>query len=105
MARSHLASARMTLGRRASSGGRDGGSRLTVRGRSVPLDKSSAQAAAARLLSGWAGGAGGGVGRRGPLLGPPGYGGSAMGRVTPDGPRLAPAPGRAASRRSGAQAA
>ena len=59
MARGHLASARMTLGRRASSGRVDGGSRLTVLGRSVPLDGASAQSAGALLLAGWTAGAGG----------------------------------------------
>ena len=54
MARSHLASARMTLGRRVSANGAPGGSRLTVLGRPVPLDGASAQAAA-QLLAGWAG--------------------------------------------------
>ena len=54
MARSHLASARMTLGRRASANGAEGGSRLRLLGRSVPLDAASAQTAAAQLLAGWA---------------------------------------------------
>ena len=59
MARSQLASARMTLARRVSAGGRDGGSRLTVLGRSAPLDRASAEAAALRLLAGFWAGAGG----------------------------------------------
>ncbi|MCY4637322.1 MAG: tandem-95 repeat protein [Acidobacteria bacterium] len=59
MARSHLASARMALGRRASTKGADGSSRLTVLGRPVPLDSASAQGAAAQLLAGWVAGAGG----------------------------------------------
>ena len=41
MARSHLASARMTLGRRAAAGA-DEPSRLTVLGRRVPLEKAAA---------------------------------------------------------------
>ena len=87
MARGHLASARMTLGRRASSGGSDGGSWLSVLGRSVPLDGASAQAAAARLLSGWAAGAryrggfGGGSGL-GPAAGP---GAAGMGAASAGG--------------------
>ena len=87
MARSHLASARMTLGRRASSSGSDGGSRLTVLGRSVPLDGASAQSAAARLLSGWAagvphrGGFGGGPG----LVPAAGYGAAGLGAASAGG--------------------
>ena len=55
MARAHLASARMTLGRRVGpGGGADGRSRLTVGGRSIPLDRDAAQQAAGRLLKGWA---------------------------------------------------
>ena len=69
MARSHLASARMTLGRRASASGAAGGSRLTVLGRSAPLDEASAQAAA-QALAGWAAGAAG----YGAWLGGPGWG-------------------------------
>ncbi len=52
-ARAHLASARMTLGRRVGPGGRDERSRLTVRGRAIPLDEAGARAAAERLLAGW----------------------------------------------------
>ncbi len=55
MARSHLASARMTLGRRVGPGRPGRGSRLTVMGRSVPLGKSAAREAAEALLAGWAG--------------------------------------------------
>ena len=69
MARSHLASARMTLGRRASAGGAAGGSRLTVLGRSAALDEASAQSAA-QALAGWAAGAAG----YGAWLGGPGLG-------------------------------
>ena len=55
MARAHLASARMTLGRRVGPGGdADERSRLTVRGRSIPLDRDAARQAAGRLLEGWA---------------------------------------------------
>ena len=87
MARSHLASARMTLGRRASSSGSDGGSRLTVLGRSVPLGGVSAQAAAARLLSGWAagGGHGGGFGGGPGLVPAAGHGAAGMGAASAGG--------------------
>ena len=55
MARAHLASARMTLGRRVGPGGdADERSRLTVGGRSIPLDRDAARQAAGRLLEGWA---------------------------------------------------
>ena len=70
MARSHLASVRMTLARHVAAS--DDGSRLTVLGRSASLDKVSAQSAAAQLLAGWAVGAGG---YGGGLAGPgPGHG-------------------------------
>ena len=59
MARSHLASARMTLARRASSNAAEADSHLTVLGRSVPLDSRAAHSAAAQLLSGWTAGGGG----------------------------------------------
>ena len=59
MARSHLASARMTLARRASRNAADDESHLSVLGRTVPLDGGAAQSAAAQMLSGWAGSAGG----------------------------------------------
>ena len=51
MARSHLASARMTLGRRAAPGGGGDrrGTRLTVAGRAVPTSR----AAFERMLRGW----------------------------------------------------
>ena len=52
MARSHLASARMTLGRRVTAGG-GSGSRLTLMGRPVPLGKAEARTAAAEMLTGW----------------------------------------------------
>ncbi len=55
MARAHLASARMTLGRRVGpDGGADERSRLTVGGRSIPLSRDAARQAADRLLAGWA---------------------------------------------------
>ena len=53
MARAHLASARMTLGRRVGPGGGDRESRLTVMGRSIPLDDAGVRTAAERLYSGW----------------------------------------------------
>ena len=53
MGRAHLASARMTLGRRVGPAGGKGRSRLTLMGRAVPLDKASARAAAERLIEGW----------------------------------------------------
>ena len=52
MARSHLASARMTLGRRVEAGAAPA-SRLTVMGRSVPLGGASARRAAEQLVAGW----------------------------------------------------
>ena len=51
MARSHLASVRMTLGRRVTAGPE--GSRLTVMGRPVPLGKAAARQAAEQMLAGW----------------------------------------------------
>lgn len=87
MARGHLASARMTLGRRASSNGVDGGSRLTVLGRQVPLGNASAQSAAAQLLAGWAAGAGGyGRWRGRPGLGGDGYSSATGSRCSFRGP-------------------
>ncbi|MDE0224681.1 MAG: Ig-like domain-containing protein [Gammaproteobacteria bacterium] len=53
MARAHLASARMTLSRRVGSDGGDELSRLTLRGRSIPLDAAGLRTAAERLLAGW----------------------------------------------------
>ena len=52
IARSHLASARMTLGRRVTAGGTEG-SRLTVLGRAVPLGKAAARTVAERTLASW----------------------------------------------------
>ncbi len=52
MARSHLASARMTLGRRVEAGGGDE-PRLTVMGRAVPLGTAAARQAAEQLVMGW----------------------------------------------------
>ena len=53
MARAHLASARMTLSRRVGSDGGDELSRLTLGGRTVPLDAAGLRTAAERLLAGW----------------------------------------------------
>ncbi|MCY3711918.1 MAG: tandem-95 repeat protein [Gemmatimonadetes bacterium] len=53
MARAHLASARMTLSRRVGSDGGDELSRLTFRGRSIPLDLAGLRTAAERMLAGW----------------------------------------------------
>lgn len=69
MARSHLASARMTMGRRVTAGV-DGRSRLTVMGRPVPLGKTAARAAAERMLAG---------GLSGMARGLYGFGGSGVG--------------------------
>ena len=52
MARSHLASARMTLGRRVERGGSDE-PRLTVMGRAVPLGTAAARQAAEQMVMGW----------------------------------------------------
>ncbi|WP_420448735.1 Ig-like domain-containing protein [Candidatus Palauibacter sp.] len=52
-ARAHLASARMTLGRRVGPAGGDERSQLTVRGRSIPLDKAAVRTATERLFAGW----------------------------------------------------
>ena len=52
MARSHLASARMTLGRRVEAGGSDE-PQLTVMGRAVPLGKAAARQAAEQMVMGW----------------------------------------------------
>ena len=55
MGRAHLASARMTLGRRVGpDNGAEAGSMLTVMGRRVPLGRGAARATAERLLDGWA---------------------------------------------------
>ena len=55
MARAHLASARMTLGRRVRpDGGAAESSMLTVMGHRVPLGRDAAREAAGRLLEGWA---------------------------------------------------
>ncbi len=51
MARSHLASARMTLGRRVEAG-RSDESHLTVMGRAVPLGKAAARQAAEQMVMG-----------------------------------------------------
>ncbi len=52
MARSHLASARMTLGRRVTAG-RAEGSRLTLLGRGIPLGQAAARAAGEQMLASW----------------------------------------------------
>ena len=52
LARSHLASARMTLGRRATAS-RTEASRLTLMGREVPLGAESARSAAEQMWAGW----------------------------------------------------
>ena len=101
MARSQLASARVTLGRRAPAKGAAGGSRLTVLGRPVPFDMASARAAAEQLLARWAAGAGGYGGRRGgPGLGPAAGTvaagvGAGPGRMLPGAAAGAGGPGRA----------
>ena len=53
MARAHLASARMTLGRRAGPSGVMSGSMLKVMGRQVPLNRAAALEAAGRMLESW----------------------------------------------------
>ena len=53
MARSHLASARTTLGRLVTTGRRRQASRVTVLGRRVPLSKAAASRAAGRMLTQW----------------------------------------------------
>ena len=52
MGRGHLASARMTLGRRVTAG-KDERARLTVMGRSVPLEMDAAQAALGPIAAHW----------------------------------------------------
>ena len=54
MARAHLASARMTLGRRVGPDGGREQSQLTLRGRSIPLDMAGLRTAAEGLLATWA---------------------------------------------------
>ena len=88
MARSHLSSARMTLGRRASSG-RQEPSRVTVLGRQMPLGGESARQMAEQMLWGWLpaapGGAGGAAGLgAGPFggFGAAGVGPSASGAMS-----------------------
>ena len=80
MARSQLASARMTLGRRIQAGGSKR-SRLTVAGQRVPLSKGAARQAADQLALSWLSSAWG-----------PGM--SGHGLASPGGPAgVAPAPG------------
>ncbi len=52
MARSHLASVRMTLGRRVTANPAES-PRLTLLGRAVPLDKAAARTAAEQMLASW----------------------------------------------------
>ena len=52
MARSHLASVRMTLGRRVTANPAES-PRLTLLGRAVPLDKAAARTAAKQVLTSW----------------------------------------------------
>ncbi|WP_419859627.1 Ig-like domain-containing protein [Candidatus Palauibacter sp.] len=52
--RAHLASARMTLGRRVGPEGGEDRSRLTLMGRAVPLNGATVREAANRLLDSWA---------------------------------------------------
>ena len=52
MARSHLASARMTLGRRVTAG-RSEATGVTVLGRAVPLGTAAARTAAEQVMAGW----------------------------------------------------
>ena len=98
MARSHLSSARMTLGRRVETGGSDE-SRLTVMGRAVPLGKAAARQAAEQmvmgLLSSGAYSGSSAYGLRGFPFGPagatPGMGGypaGGLGGPAPGGPAL-----------------
>ena len=105
LARSHLSSARTTLGRRMTWNG-TAGSQVTVMGRTAPLGKEEARAAAAQLLTGWLSGAawsglpgtghpGGGWARPGMAqdfrppaggrLGVPAWGGLAARTILPDG--------------------
>ena len=72
LARAHVASARMTLGRRVAPGGAAERSRLTVGGRSVPLDGVGVREAAKRLLAQFAVAAADGPGPGGPT-GPSGW--------------------------------
>jgi len=104
MARSHLSSARMTLGRRVEAGGSEA-SRLTVMGRAVPLGKAAARQAAEQMVTGWLSSAawsgsfahGPGGSPFGPAVAGPGLGAhpaGGFGGPTPGGPALAgPPPG------------
>ena len=86
MARSHLSSVRMTLGRRGV-GGRTEASRVTLLGRRVPLGKAAARAEAGQMLAGWLSS----------WAAPYGAGGGATGLGTGPGSRFgAPAIGSAA---------
>lgn len=82
MARGQLASARMTLGRRAAAGGNQR-SRMNVMGRELPLG--SAWTAAGQMLAGWLPKAG--VDEYSPsgaaVIGPAALGGSAADRIGP----------------------
>ncbi len=94
MARSHLASARMTLGRRMTAGGNEG-SRLTVMGRAVPLGKAAARRAAEQMATGWLSSAAwSGMSAQGPGSSPFGAAGAAPGfGAYPAGGIGGPAPG------------
>ena len=83
MARSHLASARMTLARRGTADRREA-SRVTVLGRAVPLGREAARTAAEQMLAGWASTAY----RQGGLAAAPGVGGAAGGLVGSRAPGL-----------------
>ena len=98
MARSHLASARMTLGRRVEAGGSDE-PRLTVMGRAVPLGTAAARQAAEQMVMGWlssgayAGSSAHGLGGSpfGPAGATPGLGGypaGGLGGPAPGGPAM-----------------
>ena len=94
MARSHLASARMTLGRRMTAGGGEG-SRLTVMGRAVPLGKAAARRAAEQMATGWLSSAAwSGMSAQGPGGSPFGVAGATPGfGAYPTGGIGGPAPG------------
>ncbi len=92
IARSHLASVRMTLGRRATASAADDRSRLTVMGRTVPLGGAGASTALGQTASGWLVGLAGhgsvgadpyGLGIAGPgIIGPGAIGRGAVGPGT-----------------------
>ena len=104
MARSHLASARMTLGRRVTAG-RAEGSRLTLLGRGIPLGQAAARAGEQMLaswLSSWTTPHGGPAGRPGFGAGGGGSGmPAARGPATGGMPAAAGLDGVAAAGRGG----